>query len=55
LIQNLKEIEKMDKKKYLVPEEEVLELKYQSVLCASDPMEEEEQPAQGGGGGGLMP
>ncbi len=44
----------MDKKKYIVPEEEILELKYQSVLCASgDPMEEEEQPGQGGGG--LMP
>ena len=43
------------KKKYIIPEEEVLELKYQSVLCASDPMDEEEQPEQGGGGGGIMP
>ena len=43
------------KKKYIIPEEEVLELKYQSVLCASDPMDEDEQPEQGGGGGGIMP
>ena len=26
----------MDKKKYLVPEEEIIELKYNGVLCASD-------------------
>ena len=45
----------MDKKKYIVPEEEILELKYQGMLCVSDPMQEDDEPQQGGGGGGLMP
>ena len=46
----------MDKKKYIVPEETILELKYQSTLLAGSPtMDEEEQPEQGGGGGGMVP
>lgn len=44
----------MDKKKYLVPEEEIIVLKYNGVLCASD-MDEGDEPEQGGGGGGLQP
>lgn len=45
----------MDKKKYIVPEEEILELKYQGMLCVSDPMQDDDEPQQGGSGGGLMP
>ena len=41
----------MEMKKYQTPEMEVIDLKFQGILCGSPT--EGEQPGQGAGGGGI--
>ncbi len=40
----------MDMKEYMAPEMEVIELKYQSMLCISTTEDDEDDPMSGGGG-----
>lgn len=40
----------MDMKEYMAPEMEVIELKYQAMLCISTTDDDDDDPMNGGGG-----